>query len=159
MEERIRDSHVVPEAGAARITCAACLSRREFLGQSALAAATVAFLAACGDGDIGGSGITSPIQPVTVTVASVAGLATIGKLVNISPQIAAKRTGAGTFAAFSRACTHAGTQIDLFQTGFLCSNHLSQFDNNGQVTIGPAARNLDKLTATYDAATDKLTIS
>jgi Rieske Fe-S protein len=138
--------------------CAACLSRRKFLSQSALVVAGTALLAACGDGQIGGGGATGPVQSVTVTVGSFPDLATVDKLVNIDAQIAAKRTGTSTFAAFSRACTHEGTEIDLFQTGFLCSNHLSQFDNNGHVTVGPATRDLDKLTTSYDPATDQLTI-
>jgi nitrite reductase/ring-hydroxylating ferredoxin subunit len=167
MEEGIRDSDVARDTpnspgpsgslGGAR-ACESCVSRRRFLGQSALAAATAAFLAACGDGQIGGGGISGPVQTVTVTVADFSGLATIGKMVNINAQIAAKRTGAASFAAFSRRCTHEGTQIDLFQSGFFCSNHGSQFDNNGKVTVGPAGRNLDTLSANYDPATDILTI-
>jgi nitrite reductase/ring-hydroxylating ferredoxin subunit len=138
--------------------CASCLSRRNFIGQSALVAAGAAFLAACGDGQIGGGGATGPVQRISVTVANFPELATTGTLVNINAQITAKRTGSATFAAFSRRCTHEGTQIDLFQSGFLCPNHLSQFDNDGHVTVGPAPRDLDKLVTTYDAATDQLTI-
>lgn len=168
MEECIRDGDVDGGAkdplasrrdsirGAA--SCEACLSRRAFLEQSAFAAATAAFLAACGDGQIGGAGITNPAQAVSIKVADFPGLATTGKLVIIDPQIAAKRTGPGTFAAFSRRCTHENTPVDLFQSGFLCPNHGSQFDNDGKVTVGPAAQNLDRLTANYDATTDKLTI-
>src|SRR3954469_2264110 len=152
MEDRVHNRRMRDAA------CAACVSRRQFLGQSALVAAGAALLAACGDGQIGGGGATGPIARVSVTVASFAGLATVGKLVNINPQIAAKRTGPATFVAFSRACTHQGTQIDLFFDGFACSNHGSQFDNDGHVTVGPAARDLDKLPTIYDATTDQLTI-
>ncbi|HEY6219739.1 MAG TPA: Rieske 2Fe-2S domain-containing protein [Gemmatimonadaceae bacterium] len=139
--------------------CANCLSRRAFLGQAALGAAAAAVLAACGDGQIGGGGPTGPVSKVTVKVADFSGLATTGKLVNINAQIAAKRTGAATFVAWSRSCTHEGTQVDIVSTGFFCSNHGSQFDSNGQVTVGPAARPLVSLAASYDAATDLLTIS
>jgi nitrite reductase/ring-hydroxylating ferredoxin subunit len=152
MEDRVHYSGMTNER------CGACLSRRKFLGQSALVAAGAALLAACGDGQIGGGGGTGPVTRVSVTVSTFPGLATVGKLVNLNAQIAAKRTDATTFAAFSRRCTHEGTQIDLFQTGFLCSNHLSQFDNDGHVTVGPATRDLDKLATSYDPATDTLTI-
>ena len=119
--------------------CAACLSRRAFLTQSALAAAARRCLAACGDGQIGGGGATGPLTSRHQSPSPVfPGLATVGKLVNINAQIAAKRTGTGDFRRLFRACTHQGTQIDLFQTGFLCPNHLSQFDNDGHVTVGPA---------------------
>jgi Rieske Fe-S protein len=149
MEDRLRDRGM-------NTACRACLSRRAFLGQSALAAA--ALLAACGDGQIGGGGTTGPIQSVTVTASAFPGLATVDTLVDINAQIAAKRTGPATFVAFSRACTHEGTRIDLVQTGFFCPSHGSQFDNNGHVTAGPATRDLDKLPTTYDPATDQLTI-
>jgi nitrite reductase/ring-hydroxylating ferredoxin subunit len=159
MEDSVRDDYLgAGIAAGLGLACQACVSRRRFLGQSALAAAAAAFLAACGDGQIGGGGVTGPIEPVSVTVADFPGLATVGTLANINAQIAAKRTGTDTFAAFSRSCTHEGTQIDLFQGGFFCSNHLSQFDNDGHVTVGPATRDLDKLAVSYDPATDKLTI-
>jgi cytochrome b6-f complex iron-sulfur subunit len=138
--------------------CAGCLSRRAFLAEAGLAAATAAFLAACGDGQIGGGGPTGPVSAVTVKVSDFPDLATVGKLTNINTQIAAKRTGAATFEAFSRSCTHEGTTVVLFQSGFFCPNHGSQFDNNGHVTVGPATRDLPTLNAVYDATTDSLSI-
>jgi len=137
-------------------TCAGCVSRRAFLGQAGLAAAAV--LAACGDGQIGG-GPTGPVTPVSVKVSDFPGLATTNLLVNVNAQITAKRTGVATFVAFSRSCTHEGTRVELQGSGFLCPNHLSQFNNNGQVIVGPATRNLASLTTTYDASTDLLSIS
>jgi Rieske Fe-S protein len=138
--------------------CASCVTRREFLTQSALAAATAAFLAACGDGQIGGSAITDPGGSTTITVAGFPGLATAGTLVMVDGFRAVKRTGTTTFAAFSRKCTHEGFPVDLSGTGFICNNHGSRFDNNGQVTLGPASRDLTQLVTSYDPATDKLTI-
>ena len=138
--------------------CAACLSRRAFLGQTALVA-TAAFLAACGDGQIGGGGVAGPPKPVSVKVGDVPGLATIGTMVDINAQVAAKRVDATTFAAFSRSCTHEGTQINIVPGGFFCANHGSQFDDDGHVTVGPATRDLDKVPTTYDPATDTLTFS
>src|SRR6059058_5213396 len=117
MEERVHHGGMTQDA------CAACLSRRKFLGQSALAAGA-AFLAACGDGQIGFGVSTGPTLPVTVLVASFSGLSGVGQLVNINAQVAAKRTGTTTFAAFSRSCTHEGTPVELFQSGFICPNHL-----------------------------------
>jgi Rieske Fe-S protein len=138
--------------------CDGCLTRRAFLTQSALAAATAAFLAACGDGQIGGIAITDPVSSTTITVSAFPGLATAGTLVLIDGSRAVKRTGATTFVAFSRSCTHQGFPVDLSGSGFLCNNHGSRFDNNGHVTLGPAALNLTELVTSYDAATDTLTI-
>jgi cytochrome b6-f complex iron-sulfur subunit len=152
MEERVRSADLTSYPH----PCAGCVSRRAFIGQSALVA-TAALLAACGDGDIGGGGVTGPPQGITVKVSSIAGLATVGTLVNINAQIAAKRLDATTFAAFSRSCTHLGTMIEIVSTGFFCPNHGSQFDANGHVTLGPAARDLDKVATSYDPVTDILT--
>ena len=139
--------------------CDGCLSRRAFLTQSAVAAAAAAFLAACGDGQIGGGGaITDPASSTKITVSAFPELATVGTLVLVDGLRAVKRTGATTFVAFSRACTHEGFPVTLLGTGFFCNNHSSQFDNNGHVTVGPATRNLTQLATSYDPATDVLTI-
>ena len=139
--------------------CAGCVSRRAFLERAGLAAATVAFLAACGDGQFGPAGPSGPIATTTIKVSDFPGLGTVSQLVNVTGQITVKRTGATTFAAFSRACTHQGFRLELFQSGFACAFHGSQFDNDGRVTVGPATRNLDSLSVSYDQTTDLLTIS
>lgn len=152
MEDGVHHGHL-------KQSCTSCVSRRAFLGQAGLAAASVALLAACGDGQFGASGPTGPVTAVSVKVSDFPGLATVNQLVNINAQITAKRTGTATFVAWSRSCTHEGTQVGLFQGGFLCPNHLSQFDNNGHVTVGPATRDLVPLSVSYDATTDLLSIS
>ena len=137
--------------------CVGCVSRRTFVARSAGLAAVAAFFAACGE-----SGITAPTGQVQVKVkfADFPALATLDKLVLIDGMRAAKRTGTGTFAAFSRLCTHVGTPVNLANndTTFLCPNHFSRFDNNGEVTVGPATQRLAVLATSYAAATDILTI-
>jgi cytochrome b6-f complex iron-sulfur subunit len=147
------------------MSCESCVSRRAFLAQSAVAAASVA-LVACGDGQIGGPGITNPTAGKSIKVADFPGLATVGTLVSVDNQRAVKRTGTASFAAFSRACTHEGTAVNVVSGGatFLCPNHGSQFDNEGRPTVGPngaPASTISRLTvlaASYDLATDTLTI-
>jgi cytochrome b6-f complex iron-sulfur subunit len=147
------------------MSCENCVSRRAFLAQSAVAAASVA-LVACGDGQIGGPGITNPTTGKSIKVADFPGLATVGALVTIDGQRAVKRTGTATFAAFSRACTHEGTAVNVVSGGasFLCPNHLSRFDNDGNPTAGPNGTSastisrLSVLTTAYDPTTDTLTI-
>ena len=146
MDEGIRDGVTVQG-------CEHCVSRRAFLAEAGALAAVAAFFAACGD-----IGITDPTGTVEVTVSQFPGLATTNQLVLIDGSRAAKRTGPATFAAYSRACTHEGTRINLSGSGFLCPNHGARFDNNGNVTAGPAGRALTRLATSYDAATDKLTI-
>src|SRR3954469_16993557 len=120
--------------------CATCISRRAFLANAATIAALTTLFAACVD-----SVVEPPIGKVDVKVADFPGLATMNKLVLVDSKRAAKRTGAGSFVAFSRLCTHEGTPVDLSGSGFLCNNHGSQFDSNGQVTVGPATQPLPVL--------------
>lgn len=134
--------------------CVDCLSRRSFVARSAGLAAVAAFFAGCGES----GGITDPTGQLVIKVDGFSDLATLDKLVLVDSQRAVKRTGPTTFAAFSRACTHEGTPVELSASGFVCNNHGSRFDNDGQVTLGPATRRLTVLTTSYDAATDMLTI-
>ena len=136
--------------------CAGCITRRGFLGQSATLAALAALAAACGEP-------TSPgkkFEPITFKVADFPALTALNVFVTPDFNRAVKRTGTGTFAAFSLSCTHEGTTVGFADnsTTFLCPNHLSRFGNDGQVTEGPASSPLVSLTTTYDSATDMLTV-
>jgi thiosulfate dehydrogenase [quinone] large subunit len=133
--------------------CAGCVSRRAFLADAAQLAALAAVFAGCGD-----PGITPPTGKVDVKVSNFPGLATTGQLVLIDERRAAKRTGVATFVAWSRFCTHEGTPVNISGAGFLCPNHMSRFDNDGNVTVGPASQPLNQLATAYDSATDILTI-
>jgi cytochrome b6-f complex iron-sulfur subunit len=149
MDEGVRDGVVEGFLAA----CETCVSRRAFLAESAALTAVAAFFAACT-----GDQFVAPSGPVDVKVSDFPGLATTNQLVLIDSARAAKRTGASTFAAWSRACTHEGTRVNLSGSGFQCPNHGARFDNNGNVTLGPASRPLVSLPTSYDAATDTLTI-
>ena len=150
------------------MSCEDCLSRRAFLTKSTLAMAGVAAVAAgCGDGDIGGSGVTGPLPSgLTLKVSAVPALATVGVLAFVPSEsrVAVKRTGATTFLALSTTCTHEGTRLDIVNNAlsFECPNHGSRFDSDGNVTRGPnasgTATKLPALTTRYDATTDILTI-
>ena len=95
--------------------CEDCINRRDFLAKSALAAAALAVVEGCGDGQIGpaaprnntGGDPNVPIGgPVTIKVSDFAGLATVGTVVDIGHERAVVRTGASTFHGLSRICTH-----------------------------------------------------
>jgi len=55
---------------------------------------------------------------------------------------------AAAFTAVQVACTHEGTSIAYNQGQgiFICPNHGSQFNTNGQVLLGPATNSLQKFT-------------
>jgi Rieske Fe-S protein len=150
-------------------SCHSCLNRREFLLRAAGTTGAAALLAACGDGVLSnptvvrvsaGGGNTPGGTQVIVTVGSIPQLATVGVLVQVPGAfIAAKRTGTGTFDAFSMACTHEGFLVNITNgQRFDCPAHGSRFANDGSVLLGPATRALQKLPTSYDSATDKLTI-
>jgi cytochrome b6-f complex iron-sulfur subunit len=147
--------------------CDDCLSRREFLSRSTLAAAGAAVLAAgCGDGQFGPTALKQTTNSISLKVSTLPGLATTGQLVKIPQQIgliAVKRTSATTFAAISTVCTHQGCETDIVGGAFVCPCHGSRFDANGTVTgqpigTGGSATSLPTYTTRYDAATDTLTI-
>lgn len=151
------------------MSCEDCLSRREFLNKTTLAVAGAAALAVgCGDGHFGTTEIiaTDPNGGLTLKVASIPALATVGQLVRISPAsayIAVKRTGTSTFAAIRVVCTHEGCETDIQPSNiFVCPCHNSRYDSDGKVTKQPdgggSATNLPTFATRYDAATDVLTI-
>jgi len=148
--------------------CEDCLSRREFLTRSTVAVAGAAALAVgCGDGQFGPTGLRQTNTGVSLKVASLPELATVGLLVKIPVQaglIAVKRTGPASFAAISTVCTHQGCEVNINSGAFICPCHDARYDNNGRVTAQPvrtsgSATDLPVYTTKYDAATDTLTIS
>ncbi len=147
--------------------CAGCLSRRQFLTRSAVAAATVAVAAACGNGQIGPTAATVPTgnsdgkngnHLAVITVSRFAGLAKDGTLVQVNNYIAVKRLGATSFAALSMVCTHQGCLTILNSNAFYCPCHGAQFNADGRVTRGPAVFALQQYATSYDPATDQLTV-
>jgi cytochrome b6-f complex iron-sulfur subunit len=151
--------------------CDECVNRRAFLARAAevAGAAALVTIAGCGDGQLSGS--SAPRLPpgqvpgtLTVKVSDFPALATPGFLVKVGSFHAAKRTGTATFEAFNMACTHQGCRTDIVdgQT-FSCDCHGSNFANDGSVINGPftgeTIQPLRRLTASYDPATDILTIS
>src|SRR4051794_31850359 len=119
--------------------CKDCLNRREFLAKSAVAAAALALVEACGDGQIGPTGVTAGTNgPVTIKVADFPGLATTGSLVQVPNQtIAVIRTGTSSFAAFSTVCAHESCETSVRNNRFECPCHGSVFTNTGAVVVGP----------------------
>ena len=141
------------------MSCEHCVNRRDFLARASSLAA-IAVVSACGDGVLAGGGGQRPDGQLTITVGDFPSLATTGALVQVGDTIAAKRTGASSFAAYYMVCTHAGclTSITNGQR-FDCPCHGSRFDANGDVVVGPARDPLTSLATSYDPVTDALTIN
>lgn len=139
------------------------LGRREFLGAAALTALAL-LEAACGDGQIGGTGPGSTSGgALVVTLSQFAALATVGGVARVdggngSP-VALVRTGAASFTALSLICTHEGTTVNLNGSGFLCPNHGARFSGTGQWLGGQVTSSLKTISSTYDAAAGKVTVN
>ena len=145
------------------MSCEDCVSRRQFLAKSALGAAALAALEACGDGQIGPSAVTLG-SGVTIKVADFPGLTNVGTVVAITGDRALVRTSATTFQGFSRVCTHQGCIVDITNNRFECPCHGSTFASDGSVIRGPNIESppiapLDKLAATFNQATGTVSVA
>ncbi len=155
------------------MSCQDCLNRRDFLAKSAMVAAALVIAEGCGDGQIGppipktaaGGDPDLPSTPgVTITVASFPALATTGTIVDIQNQRAVVRTGAATFVAFSKLCTHQQCETEIRSNQFQCPCHGSIFAADGSVIRGPNVENsgitpLHQLATTFDSAKGTLTVA
>src|SRR4051812_11497925 len=107
------------------MACENCVNRRAFLSAS-VAAAAVAALAACGDGQIGPPATTISGAGVTVKLSDFPDLATVGQPVAVGSNRAVVRTSASAFLGLSMICTHEGCETGVQGKTFLCPCHGSQ---------------------------------
>ena len=156
----------------------AVFSREEFLrtaGSAALFAALGITVSACGgtstdpgidddNGDSGGAGngITVNGSTVTIDLTSNAGkpLASSGGwLLSTAAGILAVNVDGATIRAFSNVCTHSGCPDSWQFTGgeFVCTCHNSKFNTAGEVTAGPADRNLPEYAVSRNGNTVTIT--
>jgi len=138
--------------------------RRGFLSVSAASVLTVLLTNACGGsagGDGGGGVITGPVS-YSILVSNYPALANVGGIARVDnggTPIAAVRTGADTFAAFSLICPHRGCTVGINGLAFRCPCHGAMFASSGVWTGGQQTTNLAAFSTSYDAATDTLTIT
>ena len=133
--------------------------RREFIATSAASAVAAVLMCACGAS--GATTVTGPVS-LSVQVSNYPALANVGGVARVDSggtPVAAVRTGAATFAAFSLICPHFGCTVELNGSPFLCPCHGARFSSTGTWTGGQRTTNLASLATNYDAATDELTIS
>src|SRR6476646_10014252 len=132
------------------------MKRREFVAYGA-AALALAALAACG-----GDALTSPstVASTSLKLSDLPALSSVGGVATVkigSTPIAIVRTGASSFAAFSRICPHQGATIDVTSTGFHCPNHGATFNTSGVWIGGERTGNLTSYPVKYDSTAGTLT--
>jgi Rieske Fe-S protein len=104
---------------------------------------------------------TGPVS-LSVQVSGYAALANVGGIAQVDnggTPVAAVRTGASTFAAFSLICPHFGCTVGINGSAFLCPCHGARFASSGAWTGGQPTSNLTSLVTSYDATTGVLTIT
>lgn len=67
---------------------------------------------------------------------------------NFDYDVFIKKTGDNSYLALALICTHAGHSLVKTGNKFYCSLHGSEFDISGNVTKGPAEKNLVHLPVT-----------
>jgi len=144
------------------MSCQDCLNRRQFLAKSALAAAALAAIEGCGDGEIGAPPVALG-QGVTVNLGDFPALASTGVLVDIGHERAVIRTGTSSFLGLSRICTHQQCEAFVRNNRIECDCHGSIFSNTGDVIRGPSTgesiRPLDKLNVQFNASANTLVVA
>jgi nitrite reductase/ring-hydroxylating ferredoxin subunit len=154
------------------MSCEQCLNRRDFFAKSALAAAALMAIEACGDGQIGppaprsvaGDPLLPLGGPVTIKLSDFPALADTGVIVDVpNKQRTVMRTGPATFLALSKLCSHQQCDIDIKGDHYECPCHGSQFTATGQVTRGPNIASppigpLRSLKVTFDQVAGTLTM-
>ena len=163
MEEGSSETVSVP----VMMGCAHCgeqtgTSRREFIATSAASAVAALLVTACGGASDTTGVVTGPVS-LSVQVSGYAALANVGGIARVDnggTPVAAVRTGASTFAAFSLICPHFGCTVGINNgSSFLCPCHGARFAASGAWTGGQPTSNLASLATSYDATTGVLTIT
>jgi len=135
--------------------------RREFLTVSAASALTVLLTNACGGSGGDAAVLTGPVS-FSVQVSSYPALANVGGIARVDnggTPIAAVRTGADTFAAFSLICPHRGCTVGINGSSFRCPCHGATFASSGVWTGGQQTSGLAAFSTSYDSTMDTLTIT
>lgn len=146
--------------------CAHCAgqsgtSRREFIAASAASAVAALLVTACG-GASDTTGVNTGPVSLSVQVSNYSALASVGGIAEVDrggTPVAAVRTGANSFAAFSLICPHNGCTVGITGSSFVCPCHGARFASSGVWTGGQRTSNLFSLATSYDATTGVLTIT
>lgn len=76
-------------------------------------------------------------------LAKVGGATRIGSLKGVPVAIA--RTGTAKYIAFNLQCPHQGITVTRNENGWVCSAHLSEFEPDGDLVLGPATTGLARV--------------
>jgi Rieske Fe-S protein len=76
-------------------------------------------------------------------LAKVGGATRVGSVKGVPVAIA--RTGTSKYIAFNLKCPHQGITVTRNESGWVCSAHLSEFEPDGDLVLGPATTGLARV--------------
>ncbi len=76
-------------------------------------------------------------------LSSVGGAMRIGSIKGVAVGIA--RVGTNKYTAFNLRCPHQGITVTKTESGWMCNAHNSEFENDGDLVLGPATTGLAKV--------------
>jgi Rieske Fe-S protein len=76
-------------------------------------------------------------------LSSVGGAMRIGSIKGVAVGIA--RVGTNKYTAFNLRCPHQGITVTKTESGWMCNAHSSEFENDGDLVLGPATTGLAKV--------------
>jgi len=76
-------------------------------------------------------------------LAAVGGAMRIGSIKGVPVGIA--RVGKNKYTAFNLRCPHQGITVTKTESGWMCNAHNSEFENDGDLVLGPATTGLAKV--------------
>jgi Rieske Fe-S protein len=76
-------------------------------------------------------------------LSNIGGATRVGSIKGVPVAIA--RTSASKYIAFTLQCPHRGVTVTRNDNGWLCSAHLSEFEPDGDLVLGPATKRLPRI--------------
>jgi Rieske Fe-S protein len=76
-------------------------------------------------------------------LSAVGGAMRIGSIKGVPVGIA--RVGTNKYTAFNLRCPHQGITVTKTESGWMCKAHNSEFENDGDLLLGPATTGLAKV--------------
>ena len=76
-------------------------------------------------------------------LSAVGGATRIGSIKGVPIGIA--RVGTNKYTAFNLRCPHQGITVSKTESGWVCSEHNSEFEPDGDLVLGPATRGLARV--------------
>jgi len=86
---------------------------------------------------------------ISVKLKAVSALAKVGGATRVGSvkgvPVAIARTGTSKYIAFNLLCPHQGVTVTRNEKGWVCSAHLSEFEPDGDLVLGPATTGLARV--------------